>query len=54
VHVGVLAACVSVYYIRAWCLWRPEEGIGSRGTGVTESCKLPCGGWELNPNPQEE
>lgn len=25
------------------------EGTGSSRTGVTESCELPCGRWELNP-----
>ena len=24
------------------------------GTGVTDSCELPCGCWELNPGPLEE
>ena len=24
------------------------------GTGVTDSCELPCGYWELNPSPLEE
>ena len=32
-----------------WC-----EGIRSPGTGVTDSCKLPCGCWELNPGSLEE
>ena len=30
------------------------EGVGSAGTGVTDSCELPCGCWELNPGPLEE
>jgi hypothetical protein len=28
-----------------WCLWGPEEGIGSPGTGVTDGCELLCGCW---------
>lgn len=24
----------------AWCPLRPEEGMGSLGTGVTDSCEL--------------
>ena len=30
------------------------EGVESPGTGVTESCELPCGCWDLNPGPLEE
>ncbi|KAL6074356.1 hypothetical protein STEG23_012106, partial [Scotinomys teguina] len=26
----------------------------SPGTGVTDSCELPCGFWDLNPGPLEE
>ena len=32
-----------------WC-----EGIRSSGTGVTYSCELPCGCWELNLGLLEE
>ena len=35
-------------------LWRPEEGIISEDTGVTEGCELPCGCSELNLGPLEE
>ena len=30
------------------------EGTRSSGAGVTDSCELPCGCWELNPDPLEE
>jgi hypothetical protein len=30
------------------------EGVRSPGTGVTDSCKLPCGCWKLNPSALEE
>lgn len=30
------------------------EGVGSPGTGVTDSCELACGYWELNPGALEE
>jgi hypothetical protein len=30
------------------------EGVGSAGMGVTDSCELPCGCWELNPCLLEE
>ena len=33
---SVLPACMSVYYMCAWYQWRPEEGIRSIGTGVTD------------------
>ena len=32
----------------------PEEGSGSLGTGVTESCEPSCRCWEPNPVPQKE
>ena len=30
------------------------EGVGSPGTGVTDSCELPCGCWESNPHSLKE
>jgi hypothetical protein len=36
------------------CSWKPEEGIGWPGTGVTDACALPCGCWELIPGPLRE
>ena len=33
----------SVYHMCVLCLRRPEEGIRSSGTGVTDSCESPCG-----------
>ena len=30
------------------------EGVRSPGTGVTDSCELPCGCWELNLGPLQE
>ena len=30
------------------------EGIRAPGTGVTDSCELPYGGWELNRGPLEK
>ena len=32
---------------------RPEDGIGSLGTEVTDGCELPCGFWESNLGPLE-
>lgn len=32
----------------------PEEGIGSYRTIVIDCCGLPCGCWELNPEPLKE
>jgi hypothetical protein len=31
-----------------------REGVGSPGTGVTDSCELPSGCWELNLGPLGE
>ena len=33
---------------------KPQESIITPGTGITDSCKLPCGGWELNLGPWAE
>jgi hypothetical protein len=30
------------------------EGVGSPGNGVTDSCELPCGCWEMNLSPMDE
>jgi hypothetical protein len=38
----------------AWCLQRPEEGVGHPGPGVTDGCELPGGFWETNLGPLEE
>lgn len=43
VCVSVLAACLSVCHVHTWNLWWAEEGDGSPGTRVTDSCRLPCG-----------
>lgn len=32
-------------------LWRPEDGIKSPETRVTDSCEPPYGCWELNLEP---
>jgi hypothetical protein len=43
-----------LYYMHAWWLQRPEEGVQSPETGVVGSCNLPCGCWEPNPGPLKE
>lgn len=48
--VGVWLACVSVYML-AWWPQRPEEGIGSSGTRVTDGSLLLCLLWDSNPDP---
>jgi hypothetical protein len=42
---GVLLACMSVHHMFY---------IGFPGTEITDSCELPCGCWELNPDLLEE
>ena len=37
----------------AWCPEKPEEDIGYPETGLTNSCELLCGCWELNSGPLE-
>lgn len=36
------------------CSWQPAGGTEFPGTGTTDSCKLPCGCWDLNVDPVEE
>lgn len=36
-----------VHHMHAW-------GVGSRGTGVTDTSEPSCGCWILNPGPLEE
>lgn len=43
--------CMSVSHMQAWCLWRPEEVIGSPRTGLKSSCEQPRGYWKLNHVP---
>jgi hypothetical protein len=45
-----LKKCALVFCLRM-CLCK---GAKPPGTGVTESCELPCGCWELNPGHLEE
>lgn len=51
---GVLPACIYVYYMRAWCPRRTEEGTGSHETGIADGYERPCGRWEPNPSPPQE
>jgi hypothetical protein len=43
-----------VCHMCAWCSQRPEEGIRSPGTEVTDSCELPRGCWDFNLDPLEK
>jgi hypothetical protein len=43
----LMATCYH-FHVRVW------EGVGCPGTGVTGSCELPHGCWELNPGPLKE
>lgn len=55
IGMGVLAACLSVHHMRSWYPGRPEEGVGSSGTGVNRLCwEAPCGRWESNPSSLKE
>ena len=51
---SVLPACMYVYHMYAWCQWRPEEGIGSPGTGVLDGCEALYECWDPNPGPLKE
>lgn len=55
-HCATLEICVSVcvhlwmytMYVHAWYPQRPESGVGSPGTRVTDVGELPCGSCEQN------
>lgn len=48
---SVLYACMHVYHMYTWYLWRSEEGIGSSGTGVTNQLFM---SWEDEPGLSEK
>lgn len=39
----VLSACIHVHYMHPWYLWRPEVGVQSPETTVSEGCELHVG-----------
>lgn len=49
--VGVLPTRISVHYMYAGALKRPERGIRTPRNRVTDDCKPPCGFWESTPGP---
>jgi hypothetical protein len=46
----IFILCALVFCLHAYLC----ESAGSFGTGVIDSCELPCGCWEVNPGPLEE
>jgi hypothetical protein len=42
------------YMHRGFAYMYLREGIEYPGTGLTDSCELSCGCWELNSGPPEE
>lgn len=53
-YTHVLFVCVSVHHMYT-CYWqRSEEGVGVPEIGVTYSCELTCGFWELTLGLQTE
>jgi hypothetical protein len=47
-YMSILSAYMFVYWLYVQCPWKPEEGITSSGTGVTDGCEMLCGYWEPN------
>lgn len=43
---GVWPTRVPVHHVYAWCWRRPEGGVGSPGTGFTDSGEPSCWRWE--------
>jgi hypothetical protein len=52
--VGNLLTSMSVYCVCSWCLRRPEEGVRSPGTRVTDGCEPPYPCKESNLGTLEE
>jgi len=44
----------AAYPTYTWHPQRPEEGVESSGSGITDGRELPYGCWELNLSPLEE
>lgn len=38
-----LHACMYVPHMCVWCPWKPEEGVRTLGTGITDGCEPLCG-----------
>lgn len=51
---GVLTIYMPVHHLHGWCLQRPEEDVGSSGTGAINGCELSWRCLELNLSPSEE
>lgn len=43
-----------VFYFMCNCVLPAYVCKSARGTGVTDSCELPCESWKLNPGPSKE
>lgn len=41
-----MPTCISIYCVHAWSSWRPEEGVRSPVTEVTDCYKPSSGCWE--------
>lgn len=50
-YIGILPACVPVHHVHAVSMGQQRVLYG---TGISDSCELPCGYGELNPDPLEE
>lgn len=48
---GVFPTFMSVHHMHAWYMQRPQEGIGSPGTGLSDGFDFSCRYWQLNPVP---
>lgn len=52
---SVLATCLYVHYVSAWCLRKSENGIPWNSvSGVRDGFKPPCECWEPSLEPLEE
>lgn len=49
IYIHIYEHCMNI-----WDLLRPEEGVESVGTGITDSCEPSCGCWGLNTGSLQE
>lgn len=48
---GAFPTYICMYHLSAWCLPRPEKGVGAPGTRFADGCELPyeCCKSDLGP-----
>lgn len=53
-YAWVFCLCVCMYSECLQCRQKPEKGVESPGTGVTDDYEAPLGCWGLKPGPLQD